>query len=132
MCRQIWMRVAQMTFTVAMVLTAAMALMAALERAMLVLQRKAGQGIAIGENVRVVVLSVSGDHVRLGIEAPRDIRVLRLELVEDVQAENARAAEATTSTDLTLAFGRSLSRKERVAPKSVSSAHPETGTTPAA
>ncbi len=67
---------------------------------MLVLQRKAGQGIKIGEDVEVVVLAVSGDHVRLGIEAPRSIRVLRYELLEDVQAENQRAAATATPENL--------------------------------
>ena len=59
---------------------------------MLVLQRRIGQSIKIGDEIEVVVLEVSGDHVRLGIEAPREVRVLRNELLEAVQAENRRAA----------------------------------------
>ena len=65
---------------------------------MLVLQRKAGQGIKIGEDIQVVVLSVHGEHVRLGITAPRHVRVLRYELLQDVQAENEAAAAAATAT----------------------------------
>lgn len=60
---------------------------------MLVLQRRQGQAIHIGGDVQVVVLSVSGDQVRLGIEAPREIRVLRAELVGELRDENRRAAE---------------------------------------
>ncbi len=59
---------------------------------MLVLQRRTGQSIRIGEEIEVVVLEVSGDHVRLGIAAPREIRVLRQELLTEIRDENRRAA----------------------------------------
>ena len=59
---------------------------------MLVLQRKTGQSIRIGEDIEIVVLEVSGDHVRLGIAAPREIRVLRQELLTEIRDENRRAA----------------------------------------
>jgi carbon storage regulator len=61
---------------------------------MLVLSRKAEQRIRIGDDIEVTVLAVEGDHVKLGICAPRHITVLRHELLEDVQAENRRAAAA--------------------------------------
>ena len=47
---------------------------------MLVLSRKLNQEIMIGENVKITVLKVKGNTVRLGIEAPRHVRVLRGEL----------------------------------------------------
>lgn len=47
---------------------------------MLVLTRKAGQTLVIGENVRVTVLSVKGNTIRLGIEAPKEVSVQREEL----------------------------------------------------
>lgn len=47
---------------------------------MLVLSRKVGQEILIGENVRITVTKVSGNRVTLGIEAPDDVRILRGEL----------------------------------------------------
>lgn len=52
---------------------------------MLVLSRKVGQTILIGDNISIQVLQVTGGAVRLGIEAPTDIRILRgeLELPED-------------------------------------------------
>ena len=59
---------------------------------MLVLQRRTGQSIRIGDDIEVVVLEVSGDHVRLGIAAPREIRVLRQELLSEIRDENRRAA----------------------------------------
>jgi carbon storage regulator len=51
---------------------------------MLVLQRKPGQVITIGDNIRVTVIRVSGDRVRIGIEAPGEVVVLREELVKEV------------------------------------------------
>jgi carbon storage regulator len=53
-------------------------------RNMLVLQRKPGQVITIGDNIRVTVIRVSGDRVRIGIEAPGEVVVLREELVKEV------------------------------------------------
>ncbi|NJO24271.1 MAG: carbon storage regulator CsrA [Sphingomonadales bacterium] len=53
---------------------------------MLVLTRRAGESIVIGDEVRVVVLDVRGDTVRLGIEAPRSVQVHRAEVYAEVQA----------------------------------------------
>ncbi len=44
---------------------------------MLVVTRRTGEAISIGDDVRVVILSVEGDRVRLGIEAPRTVEVRR-------------------------------------------------------
>ena len=49
---------------------------------MLVLSRKPGQNLIIGEDIRITVVSVQGNRVTLGIEAPRDQRILRGELAE--------------------------------------------------
>lgn len=60
---------------------------------MLVLSRKQNERIRVGESVVVTVVRVNGDKVRIGIEAPSDMRVLRDELevdaVGDVQLEGA-------------------------------------------
>lgn len=53
---------------------------------MLILSRKAGQKLQIGDNVSITILEVHGNTVRVGIEAPREIRVLRGEL-ESWQSE---------------------------------------------
>lgn len=50
---------------------------------MLVLTRKKEQSIVIGDNVEIMVLGVSGDKVRLGITAPREIDVFRKEVIDD-------------------------------------------------
>jgi carbon storage regulator len=75
----------------------------------LVLTRRAGESIVIGDDVRVVVLDVRGDTVRLGIDAPRSVQVHRAEVYLEVQAANASAA--TTTDDL----GSVASRLQRLA-----------------
>ena len=59
---------------------------------MLVLSRRSGESIAIGEGIRVTIVEVSGDRVKVGIEAPHDVVILRQELCDAVEAEN-RAAQ---------------------------------------
>ncbi|WP_035108193.1 carbon storage regulator CsrA [Desulfovirgula thermocuniculi] len=55
---------------------------------MLVLTRKKGQALVIGSNIRVVVVDVSGDYVRIGIDAPLEVPVYREELYRELQEEN--------------------------------------------
>jgi len=49
---------------------------------MLILTRGAGETITIGHNMRVTILSVKGSQIRIGIEVPNDVRVLREEIVD--------------------------------------------------
>ena len=56
---------------------------------MLVLTRKAQEKIQIGDNIVLTILRVKGQAVRVGIEAPRDVRVLRSELPQSTQSEAA-------------------------------------------
>jgi len=65
---------------------------------MLVLSRRANQSIVIGKDIVVTVLEVRGDHVRLGINAPREVTVHREEVFAEIQRENQSAA--TTSASL--------------------------------
>jgi len=62
---------------------------------MLVLTRKANQSIMIGDSIEVSVLSVLGEKVRLGIQAPRDVPVFRTEVFREIQAQNLAAAETS-------------------------------------
>ncbi len=64
---------------------------------MLVLTRRMGESIAIGEDVVVTVLSVSGGQVRIGVSAPRNVRVLREEIFKTMQEENREAAQGLRS-----------------------------------
>ncbi len=59
---------------------------------MLILTRKLGESITIGENITVKVLSIRGNQVKLGIEAPLGMPVYREELYLQIKAENQRAA----------------------------------------
>jgi carbon storage regulator len=59
---------------------------------MLVLARKVGQSIVINNNIEILIIEVRGDQVRLGIEAPKAIPVHRKELLEQIRAENLKAA----------------------------------------
>ena len=55
---------------------------------MLVLTRKPGQSIMIGDGVEVQVLSVAGEKVRLGITAPRDVSIFRNEVYDRIESES--------------------------------------------
>ncbi len=59
---------------------------------MLILTRKIGESILVGDNIRLVVLEIRGRQIRLGIEAPSDIVVLREEIAQRLTDENLRAA----------------------------------------
>lgn len=59
---------------------------------MLILTRRIGEGVFVGDNVRVVVLEVRGKQVRLGIEAPIEVVVLRDEIFQRLHQENLQAS----------------------------------------
>jgi carbon storage regulator len=58
---------------------------------MLVLTRRPGESIVVGENIVVTVIEIKGGQVRIGIDAPRDIDVYREEIYEQVRQENLSA-----------------------------------------
>ncbi|MES1193178.1 MAG: carbon storage regulator CsrA [Solirubrobacterales bacterium] len=60
---------------------------------MLVLTRKSNQSIMIGDDIEVSVLSIMGEKVRIGIQAPRDIPVFRKEVYLEIQQERAGTVE---------------------------------------
>ncbi len=59
---------------------------------MLVVSRRPGERLLIGEAVEVTVLAVRGDQVSLGVSAPREVPIHREELLERIRRENRRAA----------------------------------------
>lgn len=62
---------------------------------MLVISRKSGERICLGDDVTVTVLEIVGSSVRLGIEAPAEIPVYRHEIWAAVKEENRAAAQAS-------------------------------------
>ncbi|MEM8902486.1 MAG: carbon storage regulator CsrA [Actinomycetota bacterium] len=61
---------------------------------MLVLSRRKGESVIIGDNVTITVVDVRGDQIRLGIDAPRSVKVYREEVYRQVVAENEAAARS--------------------------------------
>lgn len=57
---------------------------------MLVLSRKRDESIIIGDNVRITVVDIRGDKVRLGVDAPKEIPVHRCEVYEAIERERRR------------------------------------------
>jgi carbon storage regulator len=65
---------------------------------MLILTRKLGESIAIDDSIRITVVALKGNQVKLGIDAPADTKIYREELYAKIMAENQKAA-TTTSAD---------------------------------
>lgn len=64
---------------------------------MLILSRKKNEQIVIADNITVTVLEIDGDKIKLGIDAPNDVRVFRKELIEEVKHTNEESTGATVS-----------------------------------
>ena len=64
---------------------------------MLILSRRPGESLTIGDDVVVTVVGVSGNQIRLGITAPREVRVLREEVYKAMREENQAAANRIDS-----------------------------------
>ncbi len=74
---------------------------------MLILTRKNGQGFTIGDDVEITITEISGDKVRVGINAPKHIKVLRSELSETLE-QNQQAAAGPASTAAVRALAQGL------------------------
>lgn len=66
---------------------------------MLVLSRKHNESIMIGDDVRVTVLDIRSDKIRLGVSAPRSIEVHRQEVYESIKEANRKLQEAATEDE---------------------------------
>jgi carbon storage regulator len=60
---------------------------------MLVISRKTGEKLRVGDSVTFTILSVSGDKVTVGIDAPREIAILRGELIETIESNRESSAQ---------------------------------------
>lgn len=63
---------------------------------MLVLTRKSGESLMIGETIVITIIEVRGGQVKIGVEAPREIAVYRKELLEKIRQENVKAGNINT------------------------------------
>ncbi len=64
---------------------------------MLVLTRKTGQSILLGEDIRITVLEVDGEKVSIGIDAPRAVRIMRSELIEETRSVNLESISSAAN-----------------------------------
>jgi carbon storage regulator len=78
---------------------------------MLVLSRRVGESVVIGDDVTITVLEVRGDVVRVGIDAPRSVSVHRAELLAELAASNQESA--SPSEDAVASLSEELSRALR-------------------
>jgi carbon storage regulator len=67
---------------------------------MLILSRRINEKIVIGDDIVVSVVEVRGDQVKLGIEAPRNVKVFRQEVFDAIQEENKLAAASNAQLPL--------------------------------
>ncbi len=65
---------------------------------MLVLSRKTGEGIVLDQNIEIEVLAIEGDRVRIGIKAPKEMRIYRKELFEETIDLNRAASKTPAIT----------------------------------
>jgi carbon storage regulator len=62
---------------------------------MLILSRKTNEKIMIGDDISVSIIEIRGDQVRIGVDAPKSVKVFRQEVFDAIKAENKAAARST-------------------------------------
>ena len=80
---------------------------------MLILTRKPGEAIVIDGDIRISVLSIEGERVKLGVDAPREIPVLRQELLDEVRKSNLAAVTRGESPEKVVASLREALERQR-------------------
>ncbi|MDQ1583915.1 MAG: carbon storage regulator [Microbacteriaceae bacterium] len=90
---------------------------------MLVLTRKIGEKILIGDDIEVTILDIRGDGIRVGIDAPRGVKIQRDEVLRAVEAANREASQPTGATDeqLLASLQRQAGDQNPVVPDAASS-----------
>ena len=72
---------------------------------MLILSRKINEQIKIGTDITLTVIEIRGDQVKVGVEAPKHVKVFRQEVFEAIQNENKAAAASAGEQDLSVLSG---------------------------
>ncbi|WP_409290520.1 carbon storage regulator CsrA [Peribacillus sp. SCS-37] len=73
---------------------------------MLILTRKKGESIQIGPDIEIKILSVSGDQIKIGIDAPKNVDVFRKEIYLEIQNENKDALTSSVNLDFIASIKR--------------------------
>lgn len=60
---------------------------------MLVLTRKLGESIIIGDGIEVKIVGIDGDQIKLGVQAPKEVKIYRDEIFKVIQEENRQASQ---------------------------------------
>ncbi len=79
---------------------------------MLVLTRRLGESIRIGDHITIRILDIQRGQVRIAIDAPRQIPVHREEIYQQVQEENRKAADAAHGSEAAALWQRSQEKKQ--------------------
>lgn len=96
---------------------------------MLILTRRVGESIVVGDDIVLTVFEVRGDAVRIGIEAPRSVKVNRKEIYEEIQRSNAQAVSSSDDAVDALrgALGAAASDPDSIASPASGEAEPPPG-----
>ena len=73
---------------------------------MLILTRKTNEKIKIGNQITISIIEIHGDQVKIGVEAPREVKVFREEVYEAIQNENRLAATSADPKVLSALFSK--------------------------
>jgi carbon storage regulator len=79
---------------------------------MLVLGRRPGESLVIAGDIRITILEIEGERVRIGIEAPRTVAIVREELIEAVRSANLHATAAPVNPALLHQLGKLVATGE--------------------
>lgn len=67
---------------------------------MLILTRRVGESLTIGDNVKITLLGIKGNQVRIGIDAPREVEVHREEIYDKIKRETRKANSKTSNESI--------------------------------
>jgi carbon storage regulator len=66
---------------------------------MLILSRKVDEKIKIGTDITLTIIEIHGDQVKIGVEAPKNVKVFRQEVYDSIQEQNKEAAAGTATLE---------------------------------
>lgn len=83
---------------------------------MLILQRRPGESLRIGDDIEVAVVAVEGGRARLAITAPADVTILRSELIQAKEANQESVMEQSVPAELLSMLGEALPKGKSASP----------------